>query len=159
MSNKNNELARRDMYGTDPFFNDFFNFPFFENRKNHHPIMKTDIKTNENSYTLTIDVPGFSKDEINSLCLILSGSLIIFVMCFILILGSVIQMIYPSIDKLLNIVDSKYELVHIAARRSKEISRTGYLQMPASSYKSKKNIGRALEEITEGLIEIKRGEK
>ncbi len=68
-------------------------------------------------------------------------------------------MIYPSIDKLLNIVDSKYELVHIAARRSKEISRTGYLQMPASSYKSKKNIGRALEEITEGLIEIKRGEK
>ena len=64
MSNKNNELARRDMYGTDPFFNDFFNFPFFENRKNHHPIMKTDIKTNENSYTLTIDVPGFSKDEI-----------------------------------------------------------------------------------------------
>ena len=35
-------------------------------------------------------------------------------------------MIYPSIDKLLNIVDSKYELVHIAARRSKEISETGY---------------------------------
>ena len=68
-------------------------------------------------------------------------------------------MIYPSIDKLLNIVDSKYELVHIAARRSKEISRAWYLQMPASSYKSKKNIGRALEEITEGLIEIKRGEK
>ena len=29
-----------------------------------------------------------------------------------------IQMIYPSIDKLLNIVDSKYELVHIAARRA-----------------------------------------
>ena len=68
-------------------------------------------------------------------------------------------MIYPSIDKLLNIVDSKYELVHIAARRSKEISRRAYLQMPASSYKSKKNIGRALEEITEGLIEIKKGEK
>ena len=35
-------------------------------------------------------------------------------------------MIYPSIDKLLNIVDSKYELVHIAARRSKQISREGY---------------------------------
>ena len=31
-------------------------------------------------------------------------------------------MIYPSIDKLLNIVESKYELVHIAARRSKEIA-------------------------------------
>ena len=68
-------------------------------------------------------------------------------------------MIYPSIDKLLNIVDSKYELVHIAARRSKEISKTGYLQMPANAYKSTKNIGKALEEITEGLIEIKKEEK
>ncbi len=65
MSNKNNELVRKDMYGIDPFFNDFFNFPFFENRKNHHPIMRTDIKDNNNNYTLTIDVPGFKKDEIN----------------------------------------------------------------------------------------------
>jgi DNA-directed RNA polymerase subunit omega len=65
-------------------------------------------------------------------------------------------MIYPSIDKLLNIVDSKYELVHIAARRSKEISRDGYLQMPESEYKSKKNIGRALEEVAEGLLEVKK---
>ncbi len=61
-------------------------------------------------------------------------------------------MIYPSIDKLLNIVDSKYELVHIAARRSKQISKDGYLQMPESAYKSKKNIGRALEEVSEGMI-------
>ena len=35
-------------------------------------------------------------------------------------------MIYPSIDKLLNVVDSKYELVHISARRSKEIAKDGY---------------------------------
>ena len=28
-------------------------------------------------------------------------------------------MIYPSIDRLLNIVDSKYKLVHIAADRAK----------------------------------------
>ena len=34
-------------------------------------------------------------------------------------------MIYPSIDKLLNIVDSKYALIHIAARRSKQISKDG----------------------------------
>ena len=68
-------------------------------------------------------------------------------------------MIYPSIDKLLNIVDSKYELVHIAARRSKQISKDGYLQFPENFYKSKKNIGRALEEVSEGKIEIKtRGE-
>lgn len=67
-------------------------------------------------------------------------------------------MIYPSIDKLLNIVDSKYKLVHISARRSKEISREGYLQMPESEYKCKKNIGRALEEVSEGLIKVRNKE-
>ncbi len=64
-------------------------------------------------------------------------------------------MIYPSIDKLLNVVSSKYELVHIAARRSKEIKVTNHLQMPANKYVSKKNIGRALEEIEEGYIKVK----
>ncbi len=63
-------------------------------------------------------------------------------------------MIYPSIDKLLNIVDSKYKLVHIAANRSKEITETGHLQMDENKYVSVKNIGRALEEIAEGLITI-----
>lgn len=63
-------------------------------------------------------------------------------------------MIYPSIDKLLNIVSSKYELVHLASRRSKEISRTEYLQMQENEYKSTKNIGRALEELEAGLLKI-----
>ena len=65
-------------------------------------------------------------------------------------------MIYPSIDKLLNIVDSKYQLVHNAARRSKQISKDDYLQMPVSQYKCKKNIGRALEEVSEGFILVKK---
>ena len=65
-------------------------------------------------------------------------------------------MIYPSIDKLLNIVDSKYELVHLAARRSKQISKEGFLQMPDTEYKSKKNIGRALEELCEGYLQVKK---
>ena len=68
-------------------------------------------------------------------------------------------MIYPSIDKLLNIVDSKYQLVHLAARRSKQIAKEGYLQMPDTEYKSKKNIGRALEEVSEGFLEIKKKEE
>ena len=63
-------------------------------------------------------------------------------------------MIYPSIDKLLSKVGSKYLLVHIAARRSKEISETGNLQMPEYKYKCEKNIGRALEEVMEDLIHI-----
>ena len=65
-------------------------------------------------------------------------------------------MIYPSIDKLLNIVSSKYELIHIAAKRSRQISKTNFLQMPEKKYKSSKNIGRSLEEISEGLIKIKK---
>ena len=47
-------------------------------------------------------------------------------------------MIYPSIDKLLNIVDSKYQLVHIAARRSREMTKTDFYQMPLNKYKSSK---------------------
>ena len=30
-------------------------------------------------------------------------------------------MLYPSIDKLLNIVDSKYTLVHVSSMRSKQM--------------------------------------
>lgn len=66
-------------------------------------------------------------------------------------------MIYPSIDKLLNIVDSKYRLVHIAAKRSKEIQQTGHLQLPEKDYVSKKNIGRSLEELAENKIILKDG--
>ena len=65
------------------------------------------------------------------------------------------SVIYPSIDKLLNIIDSKYELVHVAAARSYDIKHNGNLQMPKEKYKSKKNIGKALEEIVEGLVVIK----
>lgn len=68
-------------------------------------------------------------------------------------------MIYPSIDKLLNIVDSKYQLVHIAARRSREMAKTDFYQMPLNKYKSSKNIGKALEEVAEGLITIKEREE
>ena len=64
-------------------------------------------------------------------------------------------MIYPSIDKLLNIVSSKYELVHIAARRSKEMSRKDNYQLRENEYKCSKNIGRALEEVMEDLIHVK----
>ena len=61
-------------------------------------------------------------------------------------------MIYPSIDKILNVIDSKYELVHIISKRSKEISKTNHYQMPEYKYVSKKNLGRALEEIENGLL-------
>lgn len=65
-------------------------------------------------------------------------------------------MIYPSIDKILNFVDSKYALVYVVAQRSKEITKTKHYQMPESKYKSSKPIGRALEEVYENLIHIEK---
>ena len=64
-------------------------------------------------------------------------------------------MIYPSIDKLLNLINSKYALVHIAANRSREIEHKGNLQKADNKYQSQKNIGKALEEVADGLISIK----
>ena len=61
-------------------------------------------------------------------------------------------MIYTSINNILNIVGSKYLLVNIVAKRAKEMSETNHYQMKESEYVSKKNIGRALEEIAKQLI-------
>ena len=62
-------------------------------------------------------------------------------------------MIYPSIDKLLNHVGSKFLLVNIISKRVKEMETTQYYQL--NEYKSSKNIGKALEEVSKGLINIK----
>lgn len=63
-------------------------------------------------------------------------------------------MLNPSIDKLLTIADSKYKLVHIASRRSKEMLATKHFQMDERLYQNKKELGRALEELEKGLIKI-----
>lgn len=65
-------------------------------------------------------------------------------------------MIYPSIDKILNIVDSKYALVYIVANRSKEMVKTKHYQMDDKEYKSSKPIGRALEEVYNNMIHVTR---
>ena len=57
-------------------FDDFWEFPFFDNSKEqkniekklygHHSknMMKTDIKETEKGYTIEMDLPGFKKDEV-----------------------------------------------------------------------------------------------
>lgn len=62
-------------------------------------------------------------------------------------------MIYPSIDKLLNVVGSKFLLVNIVSKRVTEMEESEYYQL--NDYKSSKNIGKALEEVSKGLIHIK----
>ncbi|MED3660347.1 DNA-directed RNA polymerase subunit omega [Ureibacillus sp. FSL K6-8385] len=66
-------------------------------------------------------------------------------------------MLYPSIDVLKEKVDSKYTLVTIAAKRAREIQEFGNLKL--SEYKSLKPVGKALEEIAAGVIQIENEEK
>lgn len=63
-------------------------------------------------------------------------------------------MLYPSIDSLLSKVGSKYLLVNIVSKRVKEMEETGHYQMKDKDYKSTKNIGKALEEIANGMINV-----
>lgn len=63
-------------------------------------------------------------------------------------------MIYPSIDKLLTKVGSKYLLVNLVSKRAKEMQETEYYQMKENEYISAKEIGKALEEISKDLIRI-----
>ena len=64
-------------------------------------------------------------------------------------------MIYPSIDDLLKKVGSKYLLVNVVAKRAQEMKETGQYQMESEQYISKKEIGRALEEVWVDLIHLK----
>lgn len=59
----------------DNLFNDFFRFPFYNDKDEHrmekklyghraHNLMKTDIRERKDSYVLDIDLPGFKKDEL-----------------------------------------------------------------------------------------------
>ena len=66
-------------------------------------------------------------------------------------------MLYPSIDKLLNIVDSQYMLVHVVSRRAKSMLEHNHYQMNERDYVNKKPLGKALEEVEKGLIHIQSG--
>ncbi|HKL60909.1 MAG TPA: DNA-directed RNA polymerase subunit omega [Acholeplasma sp.] len=58
---------------------------------------------------------------------------------------------YPSIDKLLEKVDSKYKLAYIAAKRAKSIQAEG---TSLDDARCKKAVGMALEEVLEDKIQI-----
>lgn len=57
----------------DNLFDDFFEFPFFDDRaerklygSNANNLMKTDIKEHKDGYELEIDLPGFQKDDLQA---------------------------------------------------------------------------------------------
>lgn len=63
-------------------------------------------------------------------------------------------MLYPSVDKILTKVESKYLLVHVASKRSKQMLEHNHFQMKEEEYKNKEHLGRALEEIDKGLVTL-----
>jgi len=63
-------------------------------------------------------------------------------------------MLYPSIDELLDKVESKYSLVVAASKRARML-RDGHLSRLAEP-KSHKFVGVALEEIDQNLIKIEK---
>ncbi|NCU16227.1 DNA-directed RNA polymerase subunit omega [Pallidibacillus pasinlerensis] len=61
-------------------------------------------------------------------------------------------MLYPSIDSLLEKVPSKYLLVTLGAQRARELKDKENYQL--EDYKSHKDVGKALEEVNEGLVQL-----
>ncbi|WP_040204915.1 DNA-directed RNA polymerase subunit omega [Neobacillus jeddahensis] len=59
-------------------------------------------------------------------------------------------MLYPSIDSLLEKIDSKYSLVSVAAKRARVMSQVKDERLP--KYVSYKYVGKALEEIYSGEL-------
>ena len=57
---------------------------------------------------------------------------------------------YPSIDKLLEKVDSKYKLVYISSKRAKIIESEEYLAI--ENPRCVKSVGQSLEEILEDKV-------
>ena len=62
------------------------------------------------------------------------------------------MMLEPSIDSLLEKIESKYSLVTLASKRAHELDE-GSMPM-LENYRSHKNVGRALEEINNGDLVI-----
>ena len=63
------------------------------------------------------------------------------------------MILYPSVDDLLEQVDSRYSLIMLAAKHAHDLD-AGSPEL-LSNYESPKNIGHALEEIAAGKVKIK----
>lgn len=66
-------------------------------------------------------------------------------------------MLYPSIDSLLNKIDSKYSLVSVAAKRARAMQQAHDERLP--KYVSYKYVGKALEEIYSGDLTYRVAQK
>lgn len=64
MENKIEKTNDVDAFGlVDPFFGSLFNLPFYSDKRAGQ-IMKTDVKEDDKGYQLSVEVPGFNKNQI-----------------------------------------------------------------------------------------------
>lgn len=63
------------------------------------------------------------------------------------------MMLYPSIDKLLEKIPSKYSLIILASKRSNDMQVNQNMQL--ERYDSVKTVGMALEKVVAGQLYIK----
>lgn len=61
-------------------------------------------------------------------------------------------MLYPSIDALKKNIDSKYTLVAVASKRAREMQENNDCMLNKTV--AKKPVGKALEEIAHGLLNL-----
>lgn len=59
----NKLTENKDFYSLNPFFEDFPFLSFLDKTKTH-PVMRCDIEENDTHYLLSMDVPGFKKEDI-----------------------------------------------------------------------------------------------
>ncbi len=67
------------------------------------------------------------------------------------------MLLYPSVDDLLDKIDSRYSLVMLASKRAHELDAGAKPLL--SEYKSSKSVGKALEEINAGVLQIDPNQK
>lgn len=68
-------------------------------------------------------------------------------------------MLYPSIDSLMDKVNSKYTLVTISAARARYLKDNPELVDKNEEFKSVSYVGKALEEIEKGKVTVKEVER
>ena len=63
---RNNDLVTKtNSIFYDPFFDQFFDFDFPRTERNNLKTLRTDIVEEEDSYVLSMQVPGYKKEDIN----------------------------------------------------------------------------------------------
>ncbi len=67
------------------------------------------------------------------------------------------MLLYPSVDKLLEKIDSRYSLIMLASKRAHELDAGSKPLL--DKYDSKKSVGKALEEVSAGVLKIDPKEK